>query len=105
MTKSRKRENGKVEGGRVKRVRFAEHVEVGGLDRLKEQLERWSNECVRCYLVGGGKAGGGHTIWECRQAAAEGVRMDSRHMEDGMRRGRAGGSCPGCSVPQVLCER
>jgi Orsellinic acid/F9775 biosynthesis cluster protein D len=106
VIRRRKRTDDSAVAGRpAKQVRFARQVEVGGLDGLEQQLERWSKECVVCYLVGGDEAGSGHTVWACRQAVAEGVRMDSRDMEDGMRRGPVGGSCPGCSVPRALCER
>ena len=40
-----------------KRVRFAGQVEIGGLDGLKQQLERWSKECVVCYFISGEEAG------------------------------------------------
>ena len=74
---------------------------------MKQQLERWSRQCVVCFLVGGaaGRARAEHTVWECQQEAAEGIRMDSRHMEEGLRAVQAGGGCTGCGVPRVLCER
>jgi hypothetical protein len=99
---------GEGEGGtQRKRVRFAGQVEVGGLDGLKQQLERWSRQCVVCVLAGGRAAEQQvqHTVWECGQEVAEGIRIDSRHMEEGLRAVRAGGGCAGCGVPRVLCER
>jgi hypothetical protein len=106
VIRRRKRTDDSTVAGRpVKQVRFARQVEVGGLDGLEQQLERWSKECVVCYLVGGDEAGRGHTVWACRQAVAEGVRIDSRHMEEGLQAVRAGGGCAGCGVPRVLCER
>lgn len=108
VTRSRKRkEPGEGEGHAAKRVRFAGQVEVGGLDGLRQQLDRWSQRCMVCFLVGGAAAEqqAQHTVWECLQAAAEGVRTDSRHMEEGLRAVRAGGGCAGCGVPRVLCER
>lgn len=99
---------GPVEGdgaaGGGKRVRFAGQVEIGGVEGLRGQLERWVRGCIVCYLVDGG-GGHGHTMWECEHPAAEGIRMDSRHMADGMRAGGDGGSCRGCSVPRALCGR
>lgn len=90
-----------------KRVRFAGQVEIGGLDGLQRQLERWSKGCVVCYLVGGDEAGGGrtHTIWECPQEVAEGVRADSREMEGRMRAVAGQGGCTGCPAPRTMCER
>jgi hypothetical protein len=53
-TRCRKREEeDEGENKVVKRVRFAGRVEVGGLEGLKQQLERWSRQCVVCFLVGG----------------------------------------------------
>lgn len=94
------------EDGWSKRVRFAGQVEMGGLEGLKQQLERWSKECVVCYLVGGEAGGRGHTVWECRQAVADEVRADSREME--ARMGgvvAAEGGCAGCQAPATVCER
>jgi hypothetical protein len=90
-----------------KRVRFAGQVEVGGLDGLKQQLDRWSRQCVVCFLTGGRAAEQQmpHTVWECQQEVAEGIRMDSRYMEDGLRAVQADGGCAECGVPRVLCER
>jgi hypothetical protein len=108
VTRGRKRrEDDEGEKDRVKRVRFAGHVEVGGLEGLKQQLDRWSRQCVVCFLAGGraAEAQTQHTVWECQQEAAEGIRMDSRHMAEGLRAVRAGGGCAGCGVPRVLCER
>jgi hypothetical protein len=95
------------EHGSGKRVRFAGQVEIGGLEGLQQQLKRWSKECVVCFLAGGRAAEPQtqHTVWECRQEVAEGIRMDSRYMGDGMRAGPVGGCCRGCSVPRMLCER
>jgi hypothetical protein len=91
----------------TKRVRFAGQVEIGGLDGLKQQLERWSKECVVCYFVGGDEAGPSrkHTIWECRQEVAEEIRADSREMEARMRTVAARGGCTGCGVPPTICRR
>jgi hypothetical protein len=108
VTRGRKRrEDDEGEKDRVKRVRFAGHVEVGGLEGLKQQLDRWSRQCVVCFLAGGRAAEQQtqHTVWECRQEVAEGIRVDSRYMGDGMRAGPVGGCCRGCSVPRMLCER
>ena len=96
------------EDGQRKRVRFAGQVEIGGLDGLQQQLERWSKGCVVCYLIGGDEAAGNgrkHTIWECQQEVAEGVRADSREMEGRMRAVAAQGGCTGCRAPRTICER
>jgi hypothetical protein len=93
--------------GWSKQVRFAGQVEIGGLEGLKQQLERWSKECVVCYLVGGDVASqdGPHTIWECRQSVAGEVRADSREMEARMGAVAAEGGCAGCQAPATICER
>ena len=99
------------EEGGPKRVRFAGQVEIDGLEGLKQQLERWSKECVVCYLVGGdaGRQDGPHTIWECWQEVAGEVRADSRDMEARMGAVVAaeGGcpGCPGCQAPATMCKR
>jgi hypothetical protein len=107
MANSGKRRASAVAGHAEKRVRFAGQVEIGGLDGLRQQLERWSKECVVCYLVGRdeGDSGRRHTIWECGQAVADEIRADSREMEGRMRAVAAGGGCTGCRAPRTMCER
>jgi hypothetical protein len=99
---SGKRRVGSVPGNDKpsKRVRFAGQVEIGGVDGLKQQLERWSKECVVCYFVGGDEAGRSqtHTVWECRQEVAEEVRARSREMAARMRTVAARGGCAGRGV-------
>jgi hypothetical protein len=97
------------DGRPARQVQFAAgQVEIDGLEGLKQQLERWSHECVVCYLVGRAESSQGrpHTIWECRQEVAEEVRADSREME--ARIGAvvaAEAGCAGCQVPATMCER
>lgn len=90
-----------------KRVRFARQVGIRGVDGLKQQLERWSKECVVCYFVGGDEAGRSqtYTVWECRQEVAEEVRARSREMAARMRTVAAQGGCAGRGVPQTICRR
>ena len=103
-----------AEGSRPRRVRFEEQVwGLEGLEALKQQLDRWSKECVVCQLVMEDQAGTGrmHTIWECRQEVAEGIRVESKHMDCRMKEVQAAvtaadqGGCGQCSVPQAMCAR
>jgi hypothetical protein len=55
-------DNSAVVGRPAKQVRFAQQVEVRGLDRLEQQLEQWSKEYIVYYLVSGDEAGSGHTV-------------------------------------------
>lgn len=98
------------EGGQQKRVRFVEHVEIGGLAGLKQQLDRWSKECVVCYFVAEDKglSGSKHTVWECQQEVAEEIRAHSRHMDRRIEKEQGvaeRGCCRMCWVPRAVCER
>jgi hypothetical protein len=52
-----------------------------------------------------------HTIWECQQEVAEGIRVESKHMDCRMKEVQAAvtaadqGGCGQCSVPQAMCAR
>jgi orsellinic acid/F9775 biosynthesis protein OrsD len=97
------------EGGRQKRVQFAEHVEIGGLAGLRQQLDRWSRECIVCYFTAPGQAGSSrlHTVWGCRQEVAGRVRRHCQNMDKWMRKEQAqvnGGGCTECFVPRAVCE-
>jgi hypothetical protein len=73
-----------AQGSRPRRVRFEERVwGLEGLEALKQQLDRWSKECVVYQLVTEEQAGTGrtHTIWECQREAAERIRVESKHMD------------------------
>lgn len=106
------------EGGGGKRVRFAEHVgmvrfakhvEIGELAGFRQQLDRWSTECMVCYFMGEEQeySSRPHTIWACQQATARGIRRHSQNMDKWMKREAGqvvGGSCLECFVPRAVCE-
>jgi hypothetical protein len=103
-------EAGKIEGGIQKQVRFAEHVEVGGVGGLKQQLDRWSKECPVCYFTWPDRPSTDrlHQVWGCPQEAAKRVRMYSQLMDRGVQGVQVQvekGCCRGCGLPAAICAK
>ena len=95
------------EGGPRRRVQFSEQVETQGLERLVQQLDQWSQECIVCYFTDKEYASSGrrHIVQECKQEVAAQIIRQSRHMDKWMKRVEAGadqGVCAGCNVPWAV---
>lgn len=100
----------KSQGDSVRRVRFAEQVEIVGLGGLKRQLDRWSNGCPVCYFVRPGRASTDrlHTISKCQQSVARRIQIYSQLIDSGIRRLQTRidmGYCRLCGVPAEICQK